>query len=144
MGSPLYSEDPDNAEVLSTLETHTVPEMFAEILPKYSVAPGTSAEIIAKTLATSNPNGPDDVRRVWRAATSADIRVQAPLVTCPVTVVTGEFDFTVTPEHAKLLAEALHARFVEIPGIGHLPMLEDPATTVRLINEHLARVEGEE
>lgn len=142
LGSPLYTVGGDKADVLKTLETKSVPEMFAEIIPKYSLAPGTSDEVIAKVLATCNPNGPDDVRRVWTAANNSDARPQAAGVIAPATVVTGEFDFTCPPEGGAEFAEALGAPHIILPGLGHIPMLEDSAVTVRIIREHLARAEA--
>jgi len=142
IGSPLYTVGGDKADVLKTLETKSVPEMFAEIIPKYSLAPGTSAEVIEKVLATCNPNGPDDVRRVWRAANNSDARPQAAAVTSPATVVTGEFDFTCPPEGGEEFAAALRAPHIVLPGLGHIPMLEDSATMIRVIEEHLLRAEA--
>jgi pimeloyl-ACP methyl ester carboxylesterase len=142
VGSQLFSANPDNAAVLSTLEDHTVPEMFSIIIPKYSLGPNASAEVIAKTLAICNPNGPEDVRRVWRAANSTDVREQAAVVTCPATVVTGEFDLTCVPEAGAAMAAALDAPHIILPGIGHLPMLEAPGLLVPLIEDHLERVEA--
>lgn len=141
VGSPLVTSGGDKADVLKELEIKSVPEMFAEIIPKYSLAPNTSAEVIEKVLATCNPNGPDDVRAVWRAANSSDARPQAAAVTAPATVVVGEFDFTCPPEEGAAFAEALRAPLVVLPGMGHLPMSEDPDALIALIREHLARAE---
>ena len=144
IGSPLFTLGGDKADVLKTLETKSVPDMFAEIIPKYSLAPGTSPEIVERVLATCNPNGPDDVRAVWRAANNSDARPQAARAAgvTPATVVTGEFDFTCPPEGGREFAAALDAPHVLLPGLGHIPMLEDPAATIAVIREHLARVEA--
>ncbi|MCU1655779.1 MAG: hypothetical protein JWO57_435 [Pseudonocardiales bacterium] len=142
IGSQLYSANPDNATVLSTLEDHSVPEMFSIVIPRYSLGPYASAEVVAKTLVTCNPNGPDDVRKVWRAAGAADVRTHAAAVTCPATVVTGEFDLTCLPEAGAAMAQALRGPQIILPGIGHLPMLEDPGALIPLITEHLARAEA--
>lgn len=142
VGSQLYSRDPDNAAVLSTLEHHTVTEMFELVLPKYALAPNASAEVVAKAMALRNPNGKDDIRRVWRAACAADIRALVASVSCPVTVVTGEFDLTCPPAAGAEMAAMLRAPHVLLPGIGHLPMLEDPPALIAAIKAHLKRVES--
>lgn len=142
VGSPLVTTGGDKADVLKELETRSVAEMFAEIIPKYSLAPGTSADVIERVLATCNPNGPDDVRAVWRAANNADVRPQAAAVTAPATVVVGEFDFTCPPDEGAALAAALQARLVVMPGMGHLPMSEDPDALIALLREHLDAAEA--
>lgn len=142
VGSQMYSAEPDNASVLATLEEHNVAEMFQLVLPKYALGPNASAEVVAKTMATCNPNGKDDVRRVWRAAGTTDVRRQAVAATCPATVVTGEFDLTCPPAAGAEMAAALRAPHVVLPGIGHLPMLEDPDALIVAINAHLSRVEA--
>ncbi|WFU71486.1 alpha/beta hydrolase [Bradyrhizobium sp. CB2312] len=142
VGSQLYSQDPDNAAVLATLEHHTVDEMFELILPKYALGPNASAEVVAKTIALRNPNEKDDIRRVWRAACAADIRAHVASVSCPVTVLTGEFDLTCPLAAGAEMAAALRAPHVLLPGIGHLPMLEDPPALIAAIKAHLAHAES--
>ncbi|MCV7065575.1 alpha/beta fold hydrolase [Mycolicibacterium farcinogenes] len=141
VGSQLYSPDRDNTDVIATLEQYGVDEMFKIILPKYALGPHATPEIIATTLTHSNPNGPNDVRLVWRAATGADIRSHAATVHAPVTVVTGEFDLTCPPEMGAAMAAALRTPHIVMPGVGHLPMLENPAALVELIRQHLARID---
>jgi pimeloyl-ACP methyl ester carboxylesterase len=141
VGSQMFSVNRDNASVLATLENHSVPEMFSIVIPKYSLGPHASAEVVAKTLAICNPNGPDDVRKVWRAAGATDVRSNAATVTCPATVVTGEFDLTCLPEAGAEMAKALNAPHIIMTGIGHLPMLEEPEALIPLIEQHLARAE---
>jgi pimeloyl-ACP methyl ester carboxylesterase len=40
------------------------------------------------------------------------------------------------------MAEALSTSLVLMPGIGHLPMVEDPAATARVVADHLERAEA--
>ncbi|MCR2810627.1 MULTISPECIES: alpha/beta hydrolase [unclassified Microbacterium] len=140
-GSQLFSANREAVAVISSLETMTVPEMFSEVIPKSSLGPYASRQVIDETLATTNPNGPDDVRRVWLAAGATDVRSHAKNVICPATIVTGEHDVTCTPEAGAYMAEQLGAPHVIVPGIGHLPMLEAPADVIALLTQHLARVE---
>jgi pimeloyl-ACP methyl ester carboxylesterase len=115
--------------------------MFREVIPQISVAPGTSPEVIERVLALANPNDIETVAAIWGATISDDVTDLAPLVRCPATVATGEHDLTCTPEQGRAMAERLSTSLVMLPGIGHLPMVEDPAATARLVAEHLERVE---
>ncbi len=46
---------------------------------------------------------------------------------CPVYMLTGEYDFSCTPEHSRQTAEQIHgARFQVMAGLGHFPMAEHP------------------
>ena len=46
---------------------------------------------------------------------------------CPVYMLTGEYDFSCTPEMSEKTAKKIKgAKFTEMKGIGHFPMVEDP------------------
>ncbi|MEO8114564.1 MAG: alpha/beta hydrolase, partial [Phenylobacterium sp.] len=48
---------------------------------------------------------------------------------CPIYLLTGEYDLSATPQMTAELAKLIDARhFQVIPGLGHFPMSEDPAT----------------
>jgi pimeloyl-ACP methyl ester carboxylesterase len=47
---------------------------------------------------------------------------------CPLYLLTGEYDFSCTPEDTQRTAKAIPgARFSTMRGLGHFPMSEDPA-----------------
>ncbi len=57
----------------------------------------------------------------------------------PVLVVSGEQDHLIPPAVARELAAAIPgARFELVPGAGHLPPLEQPEATTRILQEFLA------
>ncbi len=59
----------------------------------------------------------------------------------PTLVVVGEADRVTPPDGARAMAEAIPgATIVVIPGAGHVPPLEEPAETTRVLKEFLARV----
>jgi pimeloyl-ACP methyl ester carboxylesterase len=65
---------------------------------------------------------------------SRDLPVDLARITAPVTVVVGTLDLSFFRATARVLAEALaHVDVVELPWAAHLPSLERPAETARLV-----------
>jgi 3-oxoadipate enol-lactonase len=63
-----------------------------------------------------------------------DLPVTMGKIMCPVTVVVGHLDLSFFRTTARALADGLpHADLVELPWAGHLPSLERPAETARLV-----------
>jgi pimeloyl-ACP methyl ester carboxylesterase len=59
-------------------------------------------------------------------------------VTAPTLLIWGEEDTIVPPGFGKAYADAFaDSRFEVVPGTGHMPMLQDPTTTFRLIDDFL-------
>ncbi len=51
---------------------------------------------------------------------------------CPVFMLTGEYDYSCTPEASRRTAAKIPgARFTVMPGLGHFPMAENPAAFAR-------------
>jgi len=71
--------------------------------------------------------------------TNRDLPVDLARITAPVTVVVGHHDLPFFRATARALAEGLpHADLVELPWAGHLPSLERPDATARLVAASLA------
>jgi 3-oxoadipate enol-lactonase len=71
--------------------------------------------------------------------TNRDLPVDLARITAPVTVVVGRLDFSFFQATARVLVEGLpHADLVELPWAGHLPSLERPDETARLVATALA------
>jgi 3-oxoadipate enol-lactonase len=65
---------------------------------------------------------------------SRDLPVDLARITAPATVVVGGLDLAFFRDTARVLADGLaHAALVELPWAGHLPSLERPAETARLV-----------
>ncbi|GAB3026944.1 alpha/beta fold hydrolase [Natronobiforma cellulositropha] len=64
---------------------------------------------------------------------------------CPLFIVNGEYDYLTTPEDGRTAAEGIGegATAVEMKGIGHFPMSENPELFNAYIKEVLAAVTGE-
>jgi pimeloyl-ACP methyl ester carboxylesterase len=142
IGSALRIEGDEPEAVLKVLREKGVKGMFREVIPQISVAPGTPHEIVERILELANPNDADTVAQIWAATISADVGPIASRVRCPVLVASGEHDRTCTPEQGAAMAERLSTSLVVMPGIGHLPMLEDAAATADLVSTFLAQHEG--
>jgi pimeloyl-ACP methyl ester carboxylesterase len=112
--------------------------MFRDVIPEISVAPGTDPAVIERILELANPNDVETVGAIWGATISADSRPLAARVTCPAMVISGEHDRTCTPEQAREMAAALGVELRILPGVGHLPMVEEPGPLAALVSEHLA------
>jgi 3-oxoadipate enol-lactonase len=72
--------------------------------------------------------------------TNRDLPVDLMRITAPATVVVGRLDLAFFRTTARVLTEGLpHADLVELPWARHLPSLERPAETARLVAAALAR-----
>lgn len=61
-----------------------------------------------------------------------------PGLTCPVSIVHGLEDALIPPERAREMQAALPNAFLtELPGVGHMPMLEAPAETAQALRKLL-------
>ncbi len=62
---------------------------------------------------------------------------------CPVYLLTGEYDFSCTPEHSRQTAEQIPgARFQVMAGLGHFPMAEHPERFLGYLLPILDEVRG--
>lgn len=88
----------------------------------------------------ADDTGPERFLAQQRAIMSRiDSRPMLSAIKVPTLVVRGAADGITTQAHQdEILAAIPHARFVEIPGCGHLPTLESPETTNRLLGDWLA------
>lgn len=135
-GSALAIEGEDLEAVLDILQEKGVQGMFRAVLPEISVAPATDPRVIERILNITNPNEVSTVSEIWRATITSDVSHLASQVRCPALVVNGEFDKTCTPEQGATMARALSTDLVIMPGVGHLPMFENPAAVASLISQH--------
>ena len=58
-----------------------------------------------------------------------------PAITCPSMLAVGSDDRMTRPKAARKLADAIGAEMVELPGVGHMPMLEAPVLLRRLLTD---------
>lgn len=79
---------------------------------------------------------PATMAAIVKMNTSFDARSILPAISTPTLVIHRTGDRVVSVEHGREAAQLIPgARYVELPGIDHLPFFEDPEATVGLIAE---------
>ena len=74
-----------------------------------------------------------------RASDATDVCEFAATISAPTLLATGSEDKVNPPEIGRAIAAAIpRSEFVELPGVGHLPKLEDPERIVALLKKHIA------
>ena len=89
IGSALRISGENPESVLAILREKGVKEMFREVLPQISVAPGTSPAVLDEILELTNPNDAETVAEIWGATIAADVEPIAGSVRCPALVITA-------------------------------------------------------
>ncbi|WP_182086304.1 3-oxoadipate enol-lactonase [Aureimonas sp. ME7] len=75
------------------------------------------------------------------ALRDADLRPECAAIRAPTLVAVGTEDLATPPALVRDTAERIAgSRFVEIPGAGHLPCIDQPVEIARLIDEHVSAV----
>lgn len=144
IGSSLNFVGTDAQAVLDEFDKYGIPGTFERVFPKMTFGPDVAPEVIELGLSLANPNPVEIVKRVWSATVFSDSTDRAGDVRCPSLILTGQYDLTCTPERALHMAEALNTEVVLLPGIGHMPMLENPDRIAVLIETHLGYAEQNE
>lgn len=71
------------------------------------------------------------------AIRDADLTETAKALSLPAVCVVGSEDGATTPALVKTTADLIGAKFIEIPGAGHLPCIEAPDDIARIITDFL-------
>lgn len=90
---------------------------------------------VRKRLLTIDVNGWADA---WTAMAAIDTAPRLREITVPTLCVVGEFDKSSPPPVVQRIADAIPgARFAVIPGAPHMPFIEQPAETARVVGDFL-------
>ncbi|MFF0148292.1 3-oxoadipate enol-lactonase/3-oxoadipate enol-lactonase/4-carboxymuconolactone decarboxylase [Amycolatopsis sulphurea] len=137
---------PDAIEaVCQVLSQDGVAAWMASLTPEIigsRSAPGAADRVVE----LAGGRDPEVVSRMVRATFGTDSALELARRLAgtypPTLVITGEEDPTCPPAMADDLGVIFDARVVLLPGIGHLPMVEDPHHIARLISRNIAGAEG--
>jgi pimeloyl-ACP methyl ester carboxylesterase len=132
LGSSVASDAASRGSSPAPADAEAVDALFAA-LAREAVAPGRPDSVVDTVRLLTNRHGADVVTRVLRAAYSADATGWLADVRCPALWATGEYDVTCSLEESERIAAGLSGTHVPLPGVGHLPMIEDPG----LVLDHL-------
>jgi pimeloyl-ACP methyl ester carboxylesterase len=109
------------------------------------IAPTSPAGSRARTLWGYASNGPG----VYQGDTSfysvdfPPIAAGLGRATCPLFVLSGEYDYSATTEMSRRAADQLGGHLIVMPGRGHFPMSEDPEGLLEHLLPVLERLRGE-
>lgn len=102
------------------------------------LGPDASETAIRLTKAVLMATQPRGLMQAARASDTTDVCEFAARIRAPTLLATGSEDKINPPEISRAIAAAIPgSRLVELPGVGHLPKLEDPARTIGLLERHL-------
>ncbi|WP_116953200.1 alpha/beta fold hydrolase [Jiangella endophytica] len=136
LGSAVVSDPAERGNSPAPSDADAVDALFAG-LAREAVAPGRPDDVVGTVRLLTNRHGADVVTRVLRAAYMADATGWLPDVRCPALWATGEYDVTCSMAESEWIAERLSGRHVPLPGVGHLPMIEDPGLVLEHLVPHL-------
>jgi 3-oxoadipate enol-lactonase len=138
--SPDAVEGAGAPDVVAMLAERGRDPVFTDIA-RAAVAPHSPQAVIDTIFYLTNSHPVETIRQIWSATTKADAAPWAPSVKCPALIVNGEYDQTCTPAMGQVFADAVNGTFVRMPGVGHLPAVENCAATLELVVPHLETAE---
>jgi pimeloyl-ACP methyl ester carboxylesterase len=59
---------------------------------------------------------------------------------CPIYLLTGEYDYSATPEETKSLADTIGIEMIKMKNVGHFPMSENPKEFLKYLHPVLEKI----
>ena len=59
---------------------------------------------------------------------------------CPLYLLTGEYDYSATPDETKILAETIGITMIKMKNVGHFPMSENPKIFLKYLHPVLKKI----
>ncbi|WP_344607944.1 alpha/beta fold hydrolase [Sporichthya brevicatena] len=130
--------------MVTELETKGTVRYFADLGPQVVGAASRDDRFVLASLAAAvGARDTAVIAGILRGAFSADIRhLGLSGIKVPVLAATGTEDPTCPPEMTAEIASVTGGTAVELPGLGHLPMLEQPQRVVELLLQNITQSEA--
>lgn len=116
-------------------------QLMGELIPAALAPALREPALIEELVAIAGGRDSDLIVDLLRASFPTDVSAQAAKVVVPALIINGTEDETCSPHNGQVMADALNAGALVLDGVGHLPMVEVPATIVALLADHCAKAE---
>lgn len=128
------------ANALDAIRTRGVPAFLEQSVPRL-LAPEADPALVSRVRALAETRAQSLIDAVSALRDRPDRSAELGAITCPTLVMVGSAD-QVTPsaDVQQLAAGIAGARFIEIPGVGHLSNIEAPAAFNQAVVEFLSAV----
>lgn len=120
---------------ITAIETYGLAGFAPQIMQRWFGNPFRSSDEARPWLALLSHA--DQAGYIWtcRLLADADLTTTSPNITCPVLTLAGSEDLATPPELVQAAAAAIPgARFEIITGAGHIPAIDNPDPTARLLS----------
>jgi 3-oxoadipate enol-lactonase len=142
VGAALEPADPATvARLEGAFESASLHEIFAAAMEPemaHGLAPALADEALLQVGVDRRDR--NMIREITLNAFTEDATSYARNVSCPVCVLSGEFDESCPPEAGRRMAALLRGRFELLPSLGHLAMMQAPDLIGRKVSDFVAEV----
>ncbi|MFZ0218125.1 MAG: alpha/beta hydrolase, partial [Candidatus Dormiibacterota bacterium] len=137
LGAAVLPGLPDADPLLAALADGPFDCALKRSLVNDAVAPDTGDALRDQILVEISDNDAPVVAAIWRAALATDVRPAARRWRGSCLLATGEHDRGCPPQDARAVAAEIGCEFRQLPGVGHLPFMEEPGGVAALIEQWL-------
>lgn len=115
-----------------------------ETLLRMAWGPGADPSLVERGLEEQRAVPVEVLYRDYSACNGFDRMQDVQRIGLPALIVVGSEDVLTPPKYSRYLADRLGGRLVEVPGCGHMVMLEDPGPVNEAMGEFLGALGGGE
>jgi pimeloyl-ACP methyl ester carboxylesterase len=119
--------------IVARLREIGVEGFFRAVMPRWTFAPSADPAAVNRAIERASRNDSATVEAILRGVFGAGDMVDDVEYQCRTVSVTGSLDRTCPPADGASLARRIGGPHIVLEGVGHTPMVEDPAATTRII-----------